>query len=436
MAQKLWELLLQIPVSAVITDQRMPGMTGVELLCKSLEVRENIVRIVLTGYTETDDLMDSINQGHVHRYITKPWDPTSLREVVLGELERWELEQEQDRLAKELGSVNDRLERENLKLRQEVDLLQDSPRRLIHRSYAMKELLQSLDRVVPTDSTVLMQGETGTGKELLARYVHEHSPRRDGPFVPVNCGAVPSELVESAFFGHRKGAFTGATDSRKGYFELSHDGTIFLDEIGEASLALQVKLLRVLQEGEIYPVGAEASIDVDVRVIASTNRNLSHQVEEGEFRQDLFYRLNVFAVFVPPLRGRKEDVDVLSEFFVKRFCERLNRPVLTFEPETLQLLREYDWPGNVRELENEIERIVILTDPGLPIPPSRLSDRIRVKEGAKDSRGPLKEKLAELERELILDALRAHGNNKSRAADALQVSRQTIIAKLKQYGLR
>ena len=430
------ELLLQIPVSAVITDQRMPGMTGVELLCKSLEVRENIVRIVLTGYTETDDLMDSINQGHVHRYITKPWDPTSLREVVLGELERWELEQEQDRLAKELGSVNDRLERENLKLRQEVDLLQDSPRRLIHRSYAMKELLQSLDRVVPTDSTVLMQGETGTGKELLARYVHEHSPRRDGPFVPVNCGAVPSELVESAFFGHRKGAFTGATDSRKGYFELSHDGTIFLDEIGEASLALQVKLLRVLQEGEIYPVGAEASIDVDVRVIASTNRNLSHQVEEGEFRQDLFYRLNVFAVFVPPLRGRKEDVDVLSEFFVKRFCERLNRPVLTFEPETLQLLREYDWPGNVRELENEIERIVILTDPGLPIPPSRLSDRIRVKEGAKDSRGPLKEKLAELERELILDALRAHGNNKSRAADALQVSRQTIIAKLKQYGLR
>ena len=430
------ELLHEIPVSAVITDQRMPGMTGVELLCKSLEVREDIVRIVLTGYTETEDLMDSINQGHVHRYITKPWDPTSLREVVLGELERRELEQEQDRLAKELGSVNDRLERENLKLRQEVELLQDSPRRLIHRSYAMRELLQSLDRVVPTDSTVLMQGETGTGKELLARYIHEHSPRRYGPFVPVNCGAVPSDLVESAFFGHRKGAFTGATDSRKGYFELSHGGTIFLDEIGEASLALQVKLLRVLQEGEIYPVGAEASIDVDVRVIASTNRNLSQQVEEGEFRQDLFYRLNVFAVFVPPLRGRKEDVDVLSEFFVKRFCERLNRVVLTFEPTTLQMLREYDWPGNVRELENEIERIVILADPGRPIPPSRLSDRIRVKEGAKNARGPLKEKLAALERELILDALRAHGNNKSRAADALQVSRQTIIAKLKQYGLR
>ena len=430
------ELLHQIPISAVITDQRMPGMTGVELLCKSLEVRENIVRIVLTGYTETDDLMDSINRGHVHRYITKPWDPTSLREVVFGELERWELEQEQERLAKELGSVNDRLERENLKLRQEVDLLQDSPRRLIHRSYAMKELLQSLDRVVPTDSTVLIQGETGTGKELLARYVHDHSPRRDAPFVPVNCGAVPADLVESAFFGHRKGAFTGAIDSRRGYFELAHGGTIFLDEIGEASLSLQVKLLRVLQEGEIYPVGAEASIDVDVRVIASTNRNLRQQVEEGEFRQDLFYRLNVFAVFVPPLRGRKEDVDVLSEFFVKRCCERLNKSILTFEPTTLHMLREYDWPGNVRELENEIERIVILADPDRPIPPSRLSDRIRVKEATKDSRGPLKEKLASLERELILDALRAHGNNKSRAADALQVSRQTIIAKLKQYGLR
>ena len=430
------ELLQQIPVSAVITDQRMPEMTGVELLCKSLEVRENIVRIVLTGYTETDDLMDSINQGHVHRYITKPWDPTSLREVVLGELERWELEQEQDRLAKKLGAVNDRLERENLKLRHEVELLQDSPRRLIHRSYAMRELLQSLDRVVPTDSTVLMQGETGTGKELLARYIHGHSPRRDEPFVPVNCGAVPSDLVESAFFGHRKGAFTGATDSRKGYFELSHGGTIFLDEIGEASLALQVKLLRVLQEGEIYPVGAEASIKVDVRVIASTNRNLSQQVEEGEFRQDLFYRLNVFAVFVPPLRGRREDVEVLSEFFVKRFCERLNRSLLTFDPTTLRMLREYDWPGNVRELENEIERIVILADPDQPILPSKLSDRVRVKGGTGNSRGPLKEKLAAVERELILDALRAHGNNKSRAADALQVSRQTIIAKLKQYGLR
>ena len=257
-----------------------------------------------------------------------------------------------------------------------------------------------------------------------------------GPSCPSIVARFPPTWSRAPFSVIEKGAFTGAIESRKGYFELSHGGTLFLDEIGDASLELQVKLLRVLQEGEIFPVGAEASIDVDVRVIASTNRNLSQQVEEGEFRQDLFYRLNVFAVFVPPLRGRKEDVDILSEFFVKRFCERLNRPVLTFDPTTLQMLREYDWPGNVRELENEIERIVILADPGLPIPPSRLSDRIRVKEGTKDSRGPLKEKLAALERELILDALRAHDNNKSRAADALQVSRQTIIAKLKQYGLR
>ena len=424
------DLLREIPFSAVITDQRMPGMTGVDLLCKALEIRKDIVRIVLTGYTETEDLMDSINQGQVHRYITKPWDPAALREVVLGELDRWQLEQEQDRLAKKLAIVNDRLEQENLNLRQEVELLQNSPRRLIHRSYAMRELLQSLDRVVPTDSTVLMQGETGTGKELLARYVHDHSLRKEAPFVPVNCGAVPSELVESAFFGHRKGAFTGATENRKGYFELAHQGTLFLDEIGDASLELQVKLLRVLQEGEIYPVGAEAATGVDVRVIASTNRNLSQQVEDGE------YRLNVFAVFIPPLRGRREDVDVLSEFFMRRFCERLNKPTLGFELEVLELLREYDWPGNVRELENEIERIAILADSGHPIVPSMLSDRVRVQDGARSSRGPLKERLAELERELILDALRAHGNNKSRAAHALQVSRQTIIAKLKQYGLR
>ena len=431
--RKALELLSQRDVSAVITDQRMPSMSGVEFLRLSLEIRPHAVRIILTGYTETEDLMDAINQGQVHRYITKPWDPALLLDVVRRELRRWELEREQEQLGKQLYDVNTQLETENHKLRKEKELLENAKHRLIYRSRALKELLESLDRVVPTDSTVLLQGETGTGKELLARYIHDRSPRAGKTFVPINCGAVPAELVESSFFGHKKGAFTGAIEEKKGYFELADGGTIFLDEIGDAPLDLQVKMLRVLQEGELFPVGAEVSQKINVRVVASTNRNLSEEVAEGRFRQDLFFRLNVFAVFVPPLRARPEDVDVLSQFFLSRFCDRLNKYGCNFESQTREILRSYSWPGNVRELENEVERLVILSEPGRSIPPSVISQRIRHHDRTCLSKSSLRKRLAQLERELILEALRAHDNNRSRAAAALQISRQTIIAKLKEY---
>ncbi len=316
------QILHRKPVAVIITDQRMPGVSGVELLRRAIEVCPDSVRIILTGYTEVEDLMDAINQGHVHRYITKPWEPFVLKEAVKRELESWELRRENERLAGELQNANEMLSRENFRLKQEVEVLREQEKTFVFKSRAMADLLKLLDRVVKTDATVLIQGETGTGKELLARYIHTGSLRREGAFIPVNCGAVPADLIESAFFGHRKGSFTGASDDRKGYFELADSGTLFLDEIGEAPLDLQVKLLRVLQEGEIFRVGGQKARKVDVRIIVSTNRNLGQMVEQGRFRQDLFFRINVFSIHVPPLRTRREDVLVLAEYFLRRVGDR------------------------------------------------------------------------------------------------------------------
>ena len=430
------DLLRRRSVTAIITDQRMPGMNGVEFLRRSLDLCPDSVRIILTGYTEVEDLMDAINKGHVHQYITKPWEPFALRETVKRELESWELRKENERLSKELQKANESLSTENLKLKHEVEALQETGKKLIYRSRSMEELLRLLDRVVKTDSTVLIQGETGTGKELMARYIHDQSTRMDQAFIPVNCGAIPPDLVESAFFGHKKGSFTGATEDRKGYFELSDKGTLFLDEVGESPVDLQVKLLRVLQEGKIFPVGAQKERKVDVRIIASTNRNLSQMVDEGFFRQDLFFRLNVFSVQVPPLRARRDDIEVLVEFFLERSCDRLNKERPGLNTKSMDLLRSYEWPGNVRELENEVERLAILSDTGSEITPGMLSDRIRYRQDASESGGGLKDQLAQLEKALILNALRRHHNNKSHAADFLGITRQTIIAKLKQYQNR
>ncbi len=427
------EILENETVAAIITDQKMPVMSGVEFLSRSLESSPDSVRIMLTGYTEVDDLMDAINQGQVHRYITKPWEPVSLREAVRKELESWELRRENVRLSRELEKINDALARENDRLKEEVEGLRKEPSGILFKSRAMGNLLKLLDKVVMTDSNVLIQGETGTGKELLARYIHKNSNRKDGQFVAVNCGAVPRDLVESSFFGHRKGSFTGASETRKGYFEQADGGTIFLDEIGESPLELQVKLLRVIQEGEILPVGEIQSRPVNVRIIASTNRDLSEMVESAAFRQDLFFRLNVFSVSVPALRDRDEDVPLLSDYFLEKISGREKKIIPGFQPETYELLKSFNWPGNVRELENEIERLVILSEPGRPISPDLLSDHIRYAFLQSPVKGSLKDQLASLEKELILAALKTHQDNKSLAAKALGITRQTIISKLKQY---
>jgi len=431
--QEALEILEKNQVAAIITDQKMPSMSGVELLARSLEISPDSVRIILTGYTEVDDLMDAINQGQVHRYITKPWEPISLREAVRQELESWELRRENERLSGELEKINDALARENLRLREEVEGLRQEPSGILYQSKPMGRLIKMLDKVVATDSSVLIQGETGTGKELLARYIHQNSQRQEASFVAVNCGAIPRDLVESSFFGHRKGSFTGASETRKGYFEQADGGTLFLDEIGEAPLELQVKLLRVIQEGEILPVGEIKPRPINVRIIASTNRDLSTMVEEAGFRQDLFFRLNVFSVTVPPLRDRKDDIPLLSDYFLEKISGRERKIVPGFKPETYSLLQNFNWPGNVRELENEIERLVILAEPGEFVGPELLSDHIRYSLGPRPSQGSLKEQLAYLEKELILSALKSNDYNKSLAAKELGITRQTVISKLKDY---
>lgn len=312
---------------------------------------------------------------------------------------------------------------------------------IIGKSAAIKKLFRLIEKVAPTESTVLILGESGTGKELVARAIHEKSRRREGPFVPVNCGAIPEELLESELFGYEKGAFTGAVKSKPGRFEMAQGGTIFLDEVAEMSPKLQVKLLRILQEKRVERLGSERSVAVDIRILAATNRNLEKEVKEGRFREDLYFRLNVIPVHLPPLRERKEDIPLLAEHFLRRFCEREEVPLKRLSEEALACLCRYSWPGNVRELENLMERLVILSEDqvirkeDLPEhlwqPPPLSPEPLEIPpEGLN-----LPQILREMEKNLILKALEASGGVKSKAAKLLGLNRTTLIEKMKRLGL-
>jgi two-component system response regulator HupR/HoxA len=431
-AKEALRILETASIDAIITDQKMPDMTGIELLEISQKSYPHLVRIVLTGYTDVEDLIAAINTGKVHKYITKPWEPETLLLSLQDALEKMELLRENERLAKELQSANEKLRTENLILRHEVEK-QAYPQEIIYGSPEMENILHLLRRVTATETTVLIQGETGTGKELIARFIHAESNRGKQIFIPVNCGAIPKDLVESEFFGHARGAFTGASQEKKGYFEMASGGTIFLDEIGEAPPELQVKLLRVIQESEIMPVGRHQPKRVDVRIIASTNRDLRAEVAAHRFRQDLFFRINVFSITIPPLRERKGDILPLAEYFMKHFAAKLNRKPGQWSDETRKLLLEYSWPGNVRELQNEIERLVLLSEPGGVIGPDLVSDPISQRtRPAPLSEGDLKSAIRDLEGEMIRKAFERFGHNKSRTARALGISRQSLIDKLRR----
>ena len=425
------QILEKTPIDAIITDQKMPNMSGIEFLELSQKNYPNLVRIVLTGFTEVEDLIAAINTGKVHKYITKPWEPDEVRLAVQDALEKMELVRENERLASELQSANQRLQTENIILRQEVEKQIDF-KRIIYGSPEMENILRLLRKVTGTETTVLIQGETGTGKELVARFIHGESNRRDQIFIPVNCGAIPKDLVESEFFGHARGAFTGATQEKKGYFEMANGGTIFLDEIGEAPPELQIKLLRVIQENEIMPVGYHQPKKVDVRIIASTNRDLKAEVMANRFRQDLFFRINVFSVTIPPLRERKKDILPLADFFLQQFSRKLNRKTGRFNEHTRELLLEYSWPGNVRELQNEIERLVLLSESEKEIGPELLSENIRQRlRPSLISEGNMKSAVRNLEEEMIRQTLARFGQNRSRTARTLGISRQSLLEKLR-----
>ena len=310
---------------------------------------------------------------------------------------------------------------------------------IIGQSGPMQRLFAQIEKVMNTSVTVCIEGETGTGKELVARAIHYGGPRREKLFVTQNCSAIPENLLESELFGHKRGAFTGADQEKKGLFEIADGGTIFLDEIGEMSSTLQAKLLRVLQEGEIRAVGATKPRIVDVRVVSATHRNLEEEVRNGRFREDLYYRLKVFPIHLPPLRERKDDIPLIAQHFLDKYSKEMNKPVLGFGQQAMELMQQYRWPGNVRELENEVQRLVIQTDPGAFILPELLSPRIRkvenLLERVNPTKGTLKEVMEQVERWVLHEALREHGNNKSRAAITLGITREGLHKKLNKFGM-
>jgi two-component system response regulator HupR/HoxA len=414
-------------VAVIVTDYRMPGMTGVELLRHSQDATPDAVRIVLTAYTDVDSLMDAINTGRIYHFVAKPWDPKELAVVVRRAAERHALLQDNARLRDELELTLNALRRDAADAR-ERPLTFD---RLIGADGGLRRAVELARRVLDSETTVLLLGETGTGKELFARLIHDNGPRRNARFVAQNCGALAESLLESELFGHVRGAFTGAIGERKGLFEEAAGGTMFLDEVGEMSPAMQLRLLRVLQEGEIRRVGASQSRKVNTRVIAATNVDLESEAAAGRFRKDLYYRLNVFPVELPPLRERASDVPALAEHFLKIYRQRARRAVSAISPEAMACLRSYPFPGNVRELENEIERAVALADDGGPLRPEHFSDRIR--QGAAGAPAPvtLNDAIERLKRQMIEDALRECGS-KTRAAERLGLSRQSLQQMLRR----
>jgi Nif-specific regulatory protein len=346
------------------------------------------------------------------------------------------------RLVKRLRAAEERLRKENAFLKGREESRRTGgrgPQEIIGGSTAMRALNGQLDKVVDTRVTVLVEGETGVGKELIAAAVHYRSRRRDKLFVSQNCAAMPENLLESELFGHKKGAFTGAHEEKKGLFEIADGGTLFLDEVTEMPLSLQSKLLRALQEGEIRAIGATQERRVNVRIVAATNRNLEKEVAEGRFREDLYYRLKVFPLRVPPLRERREDIPLLADHFLKRYTAELGKATGGFSQQAMELLQGYDWPGNVRELQNEVQRLMIQVDTGGFITPDLLSPRIRQVEGmverVKPTKGTLKEMMDQLERWLLIEALREHQNNKTAAAKALGITREGLHKKLRAFGL-
>jgi len=436
------EVLGREDIALVIADQVMPGMTGVEFLEQVVERNPRAIRMMLTGYADMQSLIRAINEGRIYRYIPKPWEPDELRVTVKRALEAYDLSWRNAQLAEALAEANERLRAENLYLRREVERRYGFEG-LIGESPAMQRVFDVVEKVAQTDATVLVSGETGTGKELVARAIHYAGIRKDGRFVAQNCGALPDTLLESELFGHKRGAFTGAHADKRGLFEVADGGTIFLDEIGETEPGMQVRLLRVLQDGEIRPLGSSDTRKVDVRVVAATNRDLRREVQEGRFREDLYYRLRVVEIPLPPLRERRADIPTLAHHFLDRANERMRRELKGFTNAAMDRLVAHDWRGNVRELENEVERAVALAGAEESIGVEMLSEDVRgAGPPAAGDDGPpaavtqwnLNDAVDSLKRRLILEALRETGS-KTRAAERLGIPRQSLQKMMKRLEL-
>jgi DNA-binding NtrC family response regulator len=392
---------------AALVDIKMRGTDGIELQRRMHEIDPELVVIIMTGYASVETAVTALKNG-AYDYVTKPLDPDEIAHLVKNAL------------------AHKRIAQENVLLRETVAEVA-RPEEMIGQSAAMAKVFDAIETVGPTDATVLVTGESGTGKELVARAIHQASPRRFHPLVVIHCGALTETLLESELFGHEKGAFTGAQYRKKGKFEIAEGGTVFLDEIGDISLKTQTDLLRVLQEREIARVGGNQSIKVDFRCIAATNKDLGKLIEQGKFRPDLFYRLNVFRIELPALRERREDIPVLVDHFVRKFSLAMNKRITRVAPAAMDQLQQQPWPGNVRELENAVERAMVVAQE----PELREQDFIFKPQDISNSSGKT---LEEMERVHILRVLEECGGNQSHAAEILDIDRVTLHHKLKKYG--
>jgi DNA-binding NtrC family response regulator len=409
------EAIEQEEFSVVVTDMSMPKMDGLEVLRKAKTIIPHIAVVIMTGYATIDSAVKAMKHG-AHDYITKPFPPSKIETVIRNAISHIPGK-----------ALTDMVQCDVV----DSDLISPN-HKIVTADPQMLDILDKVRLVAEIDSTILIQGESGTGKELIARSIHGCSPRADGPYVAFNCAALPEGLIESELFGHEKGAFTGAVARRIGKLELANGGTILLDEVSEMARSSQAKLLRAIQEREVVRVGGASPVVLDVRIIATTNKKLSDEVDKGNFREDLFYRLCVVPIILPPLRERKDDIPILARYFVQRFCARMRRRPKALPQKTVEALKEYPWPGNVRELENTIERAIALSQ----------DDVVSTDHLFFSSRNTLSRyfsleigtSLRDAEQEIILRTLKDVDGNKRKAADILGITTKTIRAKLRQYG--
>lgn len=403
---------------AILLDIKLPDISGIELLKKFREINLKIPVIMTTAYSDVDLVIEAMKSGAFH-YLVKPINLDELLIII-------------SRAIKHLNLI-----REIELLKEEKELYYPDIEGIVAESYEMKRVLATALKVAKSRASVLITGETGTGKELIARFIHRYSLRKDRPFIPINVAAIPESLIESELFGHVKGAFTDAVKDRKGYFQMADGGTIFLDEIGELPLHLQPKLLRVLQEGEFFPVGSSKPVRVDVRVITATNRNLTEEVQKGNFREDLYYRLNVVNIHIKPLRERREDIPYLLDHFLKKFSQKEGKKIRGFTREAYEALIRYDYPGNVRELENIVERAVVMSQGDLittdDLPIHLVSSEFQLESNKNLS---LTERLELIEKSLILEALKKHKWVKTRAAKELGISERVLRYRMEKLGIK